>query len=287
VALEPPDTPGRRAILGVHTRSVPLAEDVDLDRLAAATPGMVGADLANVVNEAALIAARREAEAVSMHDLDIALERLVLGSERKVLITPEERRRTAYHEAGHAVVGMLTPDADPVRKVSIIPHGKTLGVTLSAPSSDRFNYDAAYLRAKMDVALAGQTAEAIVYGEVSTGAENDLRQATEIARHMAGSWGMSEAMGPMAVLHDEDQAIAYPASSETSEETQRLLDAEVRRMLKEARERVGDLLTGHREALDALADALVAHETLDEAAAHAALQLDPRDPGHALRLVED
>jgi cell division protease FtsH len=234
---------------------------------------MVGADLANVVNEAALIAARRGEEAVSMADLDDALERLVLGSERKVLITPEERRRTAYHEAGHAIVGMLTPDADPVRKVSIIPHGKTLGVTLASPTIDRFNYDAAYLRAKIDVALAGQAAEELVLGEVSTGAENDLRQATEIARHMAGSWGMSDAVGPMAVLHDADHAIAYPASSESSDDTQRLVDSEVRRLLKEARERVETLLVAHRDGLDALAETLIERETLDEAAAHAAVGL--------------
>jgi cell division protease FtsH len=275
VALEPPDTPGRRAILAVHTRSVPLAEDADLDRLAAETPGMVGAELANVVNEGALIAARRGEEAVTMRDLEEAIERLVLGSERKVLVTPEERRRTAYHEAGHAVVGMLTPGADPVRKVSIIPHGKALGVTLSSPSIDRFNYDASYLRGKIDVVLAGQAAEAIVFGEVSTGAENDLHQATEIARHMAGSWGMSDAVGPMTVLHDADEAIAYPLSGEVSDDTQRLLDAEVRRILKDARERVDTILTEHRDALDGLAEALMVHETLDEAAAHAAAGLPP------------
>ena len=273
VALEPPDTVGRRAILGVHTRSVPLADDVSLEKLATETAGMVGADLANVVNEAALIAARRDEEAVSMSDLDGALERLVLGSERKVLITPEERRRTAYHEAGHAIVGMLTPQADPVRKVSIIPHGKTLGVTLSSPTVDRFNYDASDLRARIDVTLAGQAAEALVLGEVSTGAENDLRQATEIARHMAGSWGMSDAVGPMAVFHDADLAIAFPASSETSDDTQRLLDSEVRRILKEARQRVEALLDDHRAGLDALAAALIERETLDEAAAHEAAGL--------------
>jgi cell division protease FtsH len=274
VALEPPDTPGRRAILGVHTRSVPLAEDVDLDVLAAETAGMVGADLANVVNEAALIAARRDEEAVSMRDLTDALERLVLGSERRILMSPHERRRTAFHEAGHAIVGMLTSGADPVRKVSIIPHGKTLGVTLSAPAADRFSYDAQYLQAKIDVTLAGHAAESLVYGGVSTGAENDLRQATELARHMVGSWGMSEAIGPMTVLADSDQAIAFPASSETSDDTQRLLDSEVRRILKEARKRVASVLRTHRDALDRLAEALIERESLDEAAAREAAGLD-------------
>jgi cell division protease FtsH len=269
VTLEPPDTPGRRAILDVHTRSVPLGADVDLDRLAARTPGMVGADLANLVNEAALIAASRDEDAVAAKDLDDALDRLVLGSERRVLMTEAERRRTAYHEAGHAIVGMLTPGADPVRKVSIIPHGKTLGVTLSAPEADRFSYDEAYLRAKIDVALGGQVAEALVEEGISTGAENDLRQATELARHMAGTWGMSEAIGPMTVLTDPDQAIAYPATSKTSEATQRLLDDEVRRMLGESRTRVTALVTEHRTALDALAAALQERETLDEDAARA------------------
>jgi cell division protease FtsH len=227
---------------------------------------MVGADLANVVNEAALIAARRDEDAVSMRDLTDALERLVLGSERRILMSPQERRRTAVHESGHAVIGLLTPGADPVRKVSIIPRGKTLGVTLSAPAADRFSYDVEYLQAKIDVMLAGYAAESLVYGAVSSGAENDLRQATELARHMAGSWGMSDAVGPMAVLADPDQAIAFPASSETSDDTQRLLDSEVRRILKEARDRVAMSLRTHRETLDRLTEALIERESLDEAA---------------------
>ena len=278
VALEPPDTPGRRAILDVHTRSVPLAADVDLDRLAASTPGMVGADLANLVNEAALIAARRDEEAVASADLGEALDRLVLGSERRVLISPAERRRTAYHEAGHALAGMLTPGADPVRKVSIIPRGKTLGVTLAAPDADRFSYDETYLRARIDVALAGQAAESLVEEAISTGAENDLREATELARHMAGSWGMSDAIGPMTVLTDPDQAIAYPASSRPSDDTERLLDVEVRRILKASRARVDTLLATHRVALDALAGALVEHETLDERAAREVVDAAPAAP---------
>jgi cell division protease FtsH len=201
-----------------------------------------------------------------MKDLTDALERLVLGSERRILMSSEERRRTAVHEAGHAIVGMLTPGADPVRKVSIIPHGKTLGVILSAPAADRFSYHAEYLKAKVDVTLAGHTAESLVYGGVSTGAENDLRQATELARHMVGSWGMSDAIGPMAILADPDQAIAFPASRETSDDTQRLLDSEVRRILKGARERVATLLSTHRDALDRLAQALIDQESLDDAA---------------------
>ena len=164
VAVQAPDTVGRRKILEVHTRSVPLGTDVDLDRLAATTPGMVGADLANVVNEAALTAARRGRDEVTMSDLHDSLEKLVLGSERRILLSPEERQRTAFHEAGHAIIGMLTPGADPVRKVSIIPRGITLGVTLSAPEADRFSYDRPYLLGKIKVALGGRVAEELVYG---------------------------------------------------------------------------------------------------------------------------
>ena len=155
VAVQPPDTAGRTAILAVHTRDTPLADDVDLDRLASATSGMVGADLANVVNEGSLTAARREHDAVTMHDLLDALERLILGTERKIVLSPADRRRVAIHESGHAVVAMLSPAADPVRKVSIVPHGAALGVTLAAPIADRFNYDRAYLEASIDVALGG------------------------------------------------------------------------------------------------------------------------------------
>jgi cell division protease FtsH len=274
VALEPPDTPGRRAILGVHTRSVPLAGDVDLDRLAAQTPGMVGADLANVVNEAALIAARRDEDAVSMRDIGDALERVVLGSERRILMSPGERRRTALHESGHAIVGMLTPGADPVRKVSIVPHGKSLGVTLSVPAADRFSHDTQALQARIDVALGGHAAESIVLGGTSTGAESDLREATELARHMAGSWGMSDAIGPMTVMSDDDHAIAFPASAQTSDDTMRLLDVEVRRILKTSHARVATLLAEHRDALDRLAGALVERESLDEEAIHEVAGLD-------------
>jgi cell division protease FtsH len=203
VAVQPPDTVGRRKILEVHTRSVPLADDVNLDRLAATTPGMVGADLANVVNEAALTAARRGHETVTMADLHDALEKLVLGTERRIVLSREERRRTAYHEAGHAIIGMLTPGADPVRKVSIIPRGIALGVTLSAPEADRFSYDRPYLLGKINVALGGRVAEELVFDDVTTGAQNDIKQVTEIARNMVGLWGMSDLIGPVTVITEE------------------------------------------------------------------------------------
>jgi cell division protease FtsH len=264
VAVQPPDREGREAILRVHTRGVRLGRDVDLARIAATTPGMVGADLANLVNEAALTAARRGHEVVEARDFTDALERIVLGAERRVMMTDEDRRRTAYHEGGHAVVGMLVPGADPVRKVSIIPRGMALGVTFSAPDADRFNYLEPEIRAKIKVALGGRAAEQIVFGEVSTGAESDLEQLTRLARQMVGRWGMSDAVGPVSVISREAAGPFLPGVAEVSLETQKLLDAEVRRIVAEAQDDVVRLLTDNRTRLDDLASALLEHETLDE-----------------------
>ena len=233
VAVQPPDKHGREKILEVHTRSVPLADDVDLAALAQATPGMVGADLANVVNEAALLAARRGQERVRQADLTDALEKIVLGTERKVVQSEEDRRRIAFHEAGHAIVGMLTPGADPVRKVSIIPRGQALGVTLSAPDADVFNYSESYLRGKIKVALGGRVAEELAFGTITTGAESDIQQATQIARGMVGRWGMSEEVGFVAVQPVDGAGPLLPGVSETSEATQQLVDNEVRRIIEE------------------------------------------------------
>ena len=268
VAVQPPDRAGREAILKVHTRGLPLAPDVDLGRIAATTPGMVGADLANLANEAALLAARRNHEQVDESDFTDALERIVLGAERQVLMSAEDRRLTAYHEGGHAIVGMLTPGADPVRKVSIIPRGMALGVTFSAPESDRFNYREPEVLAKIKVALGGRAAEEVVFGETSTGAESDIQQLTEIARQMVGRWGMSPAIGPVAVV-PRDGAGPF-AAPETSADTQRLVDEEVRRIVEESHEQVLTLLRENRAKLDSLAEALLEHETLDEDDAYAA-----------------
>jgi cell division protease FtsH len=280
VSVQPPDRVGREAILRVHTRSVPLAPDVDLGALASSTPGMVGADLANLVNEAALSAARRNHDRVSRNDFTDALERIVLGAERKVMLTEEDRRRTAYHEAGHALVGMLTVGADPVRKVSIIPRGQALGVTFSAPDADRFNFDERHLLAQIKVALGGRTAEEIVFGDLTTGAESDIQQLTRIARHMVGRWGMSRAIGPITVIPMDGLGPLFPGASETSEATQRLVDEEVRRIVETAHTEVGELLRNHRENLDSLVSQLLANETLDEADAYAAAGL-PRNPAPA------
>ncbi len=270
VAVQPPDRTGRREILEVHTRSIPLADSVDLDALAASTPGMVGADLANLANEAALLAARREHKQVEMADLTDSLEKIMLGSPRGILLSPADRERTAYHEAGHALVGMLTAGADPVRKVSIIPRGMALGVTLSTPDADRVSYSLEDLQAKIRVALGGRVAEEIVYGTITTGAESDIQQLTMIARQMAGRWGMSEAIGPIAVLPADGEGPFLPGVSATSESTQRLLDEEVRRMVDTAHQEVTRLLGDHRDQLESLAQALLGAETLDALDAYAA-----------------
>jgi cell division protease FtsH len=270
VAVQPPDRAGREAILRVHTRSVPLGPDVDLGRIAATTPGMVGADLANLVNEAALLAARRNHEYVLEADFTDALERIVLGAERQIMMSEEDRRRTAYHEAGHAIVGMLTEGADPVRKVSIIPRGVALGVTFAAPESDRFNYREPEVEARIKVALGGRAAEEIVYGETSTGAESDIQQLTEIARQMVGRWGMSSAIGPIAVLPRDGMGPLLPGVAEVSPDTQRLVDEEVRRLVDEAHRQVVALIEENRDKLDSLVGALLEHETLDEDEAYAA-----------------
>jgi cell division protease FtsH len=273
VVVVPPDRAGREAILRVHTRSVPLAPDVDLGAIAAATPGMVGADLANVANESALLAAKRNHEHVGRLDLTDALERIVLGAARKVMISEDDRRRTAYHEAGHAIMGMLTPGADPVRKVSIIPRGMALGVTFSAPDADRFNFDERHLLAQIKVALGGRVAEEVVFGDLTTGAESDIQQLTRIARGMVGRWGMSRAIGPVAVLPADGQNALLPGVSETSAETQRLVDEEVRRIVEIAHEEATVVLSSHRANLDSLVAALLEHETLDQNDAYEAAGL--------------
>jgi cell division protease FtsH len=275
VVVVPPDRAGREAILRVHTRSVPLDPDVDLRAIAASTPGMVGADLANVANESALLAAKRSHHTVARQDLSDALERIVLGAARKVLISDDDRRRTAYHEAGHAIMGMLTPGADPVRKVSIIPRGMALGVTFSAPDADRFNFDERHLLAQIMVALGGRVAEEVVFGDLTTGAESDIQQLTRIARAMVGRWGMSPAIGPVAVLPSDGQSPLLPGVSETSQQTQQLIDQEVRRIVETAHDEAMETLLAHRANLDALVTELLAHETLDQKEAYEAAGLAP------------
>jgi cell division protease FtsH len=276
VAVQPPDSKGRELILRVHTRSVPLADDVDLERIASTTPGMVGADLANLVNEAALLAARRGHDKVQPSDFTDALEKIVLGAERKIVLSQDDRRRIAYHEGGHAIVGMLTPGADPVRKVSIIPRGQALGVTLSTPDDDRFNLSEAELRAKIRVALGGRIAEEVVFGDITTGAESDIQQVTAIARGMVERWGMSEKVGFLAVAPRNGISPLLPGAESVSEATQELIDGEVRRIVDEEHEATTMVLSEHRDKLDNLAEALLERETLDEVDAYAVAGIDRR-----------
>jgi cell division protease FtsH len=266
VMVNPPDQAGRAAILGIHTRKVPLADDADLDALAAGTPGMTGADLANLVNEAALAAARDGLTAVHHRHFTGALEKVQLGAARDVVIPEDQRRRTAFHEAGHALIGMLLPGADPVRKVSIIPRGKALGVTLSTPEQDRYGYDEHYLRGRITGAVGGRAAEELVFGVVTTGSEQDLEVATRVARAMVGRWGMSEQVGKVSVLPVEGD----PRMFGVSDDALATVDAEARRLIDECYADALTLLRDNREKVDALVDALLRHETLDESDAYAA-----------------
>ncbi|WP_250034519.1 ATP-dependent zinc metalloprotease FtsH [Paractinoplanes maris] len=283
VVVSPPDLAGRRAILVVHTRGVPVAPGVDLDGIAASTPGMVGADLKNLVNEAALLAARRGHSQVQNNDFTDALEKIVLGTVRGLMLTPDEKERTAFHESGHALLGMLTPGADPVRKISIIPRGQALGVTFQSPSSDRYGYSAKYLRGRIIGALGGRAAEEVVFGDMTTGAESDLDQVSNIARQMVGRWGMSEVIGPVTVLPPPGQESPFGLDG-VAPATKELIDAEVRKIVEECYTEALSLLRSHRPQLDSLAHRLLQTETLDEADAYAAAGISPAEaPGAVAR----
>ena len=283
ITVNAPDQEGRLRILQVHTRSVPLEDGSDLEAVAASTPGMVGADLRNLVNEAALSAARRGEDAVSRRDFTDALERIVLGAARRIVISEEERRRTAYHESGHALLGMLQPGADPVRKISIIPRGRALGVTFQSPVSDRYGYGESYLRGRLIGLLGGRASEQLIYGETSTGPESDLEQATSLARQMVGRWGMSDEVGAVSALPRAGEEL-YGAGN-TSQHTLELIDEEVKRITTECSEEARQTLAEHRDQLDHLAQALLEHETLDEADAYAvagiARSATPEQPARA------
>nr|WP_203606427.1 ATP-dependent zinc metalloprotease FtsH [Streptomyces sp. SID11385] len=267
VVVSPPDREGREAILRIHTRGIPLAPDVDLAQVARITPGMTGADLANLANEAALLAVKRRKQDVTMPDFTGALEKVQLGAERSLVMPGEERRRTAYHESGHALLGMLQPGADPVRKITIVPRGRALGVTLSTPDADKYAYTEEYLRGRIIGALGGMAAEQLVFGVITTGAESDLEQVTNLARGMVGRWGMSERVGRLSALPNDGQQpyglAAAPATLDT-------IDEEMRRIVDECYAHALRTLQEHRTQLDALAGALLESETLDEADAYRA-----------------
>jgi cell division protease FtsH len=265
VVVQPPDRRGRAAILRIHTKDVPLASDVDLDGVAAQTPGMVGADLRNLVNEAALRAAREGESQVTMNDFLDAMEKTLLGSERKLMLTQLDREKIAYHESGHAVLGLLIPGADPVRKVTIIPRGQSLGVTVQSPVDDRFNYGEDYLRGRITGALGGRAAEQLVYGIVTTGAESDLQQVTRIAHEMVVRWGMSPKVGPLNYSEGADGAGPLGVQRPYSEATAQMIDDEVKRIADECMKDATRLLDEHRAELEALARALLEHDSLNEA----------------------
>ncbi|MEV7172990.1 ATP-dependent zinc metalloprotease FtsH [Streptomyces sp. NPDC093224] len=267
VVVPPPDRAGREAILRIHTRDIPLADGVDLAQVARTTPGMTGAELANLANEAALLAVKRRQDEVTQSDLSDALEKVQLGAERPLVMPEEERRRTAYHESGHALLGMLQPGADPVRKITIVPRGRALGVTLSTPDSDRYAYTEEYLRGRIIGALGGMAAEHLVYNVITTGAENDLEQVTNIVRGMVGRWGMSERIGRLTAVPSDGQS---PYGLSAAPATLDAVDHEMRRIVDECYVEACRLLRENRTRLDALAQALLANETLDEPAAYAA-----------------
>jgi cell division protease FtsH len=270
VAIDRPDLNGREKILKVHTRTVTLAPDLDLAMIAARTAGFVGADLANLVNEAALRAARQDKAAIDMTDFDEAIDRVVAGLERKSrVISPREKEIVAYHEAGHALVAESRPHADRVAKVSVIPRGvAALGYTQQLPVEDRYLITRAELDDRLDVLLGGRVAEELIFGDVSTGASDDLRRATDIARHMITQYGMSETLG-LATFEEPRQALFLPVPSgqprEYSERTAETIDAEIQQMLNAAHERVRTTLGAKRATLEAVAKRLIQQEVVDRA----------------------
>jgi cell division protease FtsH len=269
IVVDAPDVRGREGILRVHTRKIPLGTDVQLATIARGTPGMAGADLANLVNEAALLAARRNKTAVDMADLEEAKDKVMLGVERRSLVlTDEEKRLTAYHEAGHAVVGIRTPGSDPVHKVTIIPRGRALGITASLPETDRHNYTREWLIGSLAMAFGGRAAEEIVFGKevVTTGAGGDIERATMLARRMVTQYGMSELIGLMSVGEREQEVFLgreFGSRRETSEQTAQMVDSEIKRFLDEAYVTALRVINENRDLLERIAVALLERETLD------------------------
>jgi cell division protease FtsH len=271
IVVDMPDVKGREQILRVHTRKIPLSTNVNLERIAKGTPGLSGAELSNVVNEAALLAARRNKPAVDNADLEDAKDKVMLGLERRsMVLTDEERKLTAYHEAGHALVSLKVPGLDPIHKVTIVPRGRALGITFSLPEEDRHNYTKEYILGRLAMAYGGRVAEELVFGpdKVTTGASQDIQQATEMARRMVTQFGMSEVVGPIAVGDREAEIFLgreVMQRREISERTAELVDTELKRLLGNAFERARSILLEHREVLDRLAAALLERETLDTA----------------------
>ncbi|MEX2327390.1 MAG: cell division protein FtsH, partial [Pseudomonadales bacterium] len=265
VALELPQSKARKEILGVHMRKVPIADDVNIDELVGGTVGFSGADLANLVNEAALLAARANVNEVTREHFARAHDKVVMGSERPDLLNPSERRRTATHESGHALTAYLLPESDPLHQVSIIPRGRALGATQQMPSEDRHNYTQSYLETRLAVLLAGRAAEQLILRSISSGAADDLEQATRMARMMITQWGMSDAIGPVHYkAGTEHPFLGYELTQERdfSEETAARIDGEVRRIVEDAAARATQTLSDNRQALELVIENLVTRETL-------------------------
>jgi cell division protease FtsH len=267
IVVDRPDLPGREKILKVHTRGKPLGPDVTIETLARGTPGFTGADLANLVNEAALLAARHDKDQIEMAEMEEAVDRVIAGPERKTrLISAKEKEITAYHEAGHAIVGALLPEADPVHKITIIPRGQALGVTMSLPTEDRFMMSRSQLMAQLAMMLGGRAAERVVFEEITTGASNDLERVTQTAKQMVTRFGMSEKLGPMALGHQQGQVFMgrdFHAQPDYSDEIAFQIDKEIRRIVDESYDTAEDVLVRNRVLLDKLSKELIEFETVD------------------------
>ncbi len=275
VVVDRPDWNGRQAILKIHTKKVPLAPDVDLASVARSTTGMVGADLANLVNESALLAARRNQDQVTQNCFEEALDKILLGAERPLVLSDEDLDVTAYHEGGHALTGLLLADSDPVTKVTIVPRGQALGVTMYTPLDDRYNYSKEYLLTRLVTALGGRAAEQVVFNRITTGAENDLQRVTQIARQMVMRWGMSERIGTISYSTRENPFAGggdTGAPTDYSEQTAEMIDEEVQRIISSCYEQAVNLLTTYRSTLDGIAQALRSKETIDAKQLHSIME---------------
>jgi cell division protease FtsH len=265
ITLDMPQKEARQKILQTHTRKVPLGDDVDLEMLAGRTVGLSGAELKNLVNEAALLAARQDKKQVTAADFDQARDKILMGIEREEVINEEEKKMIAYHESGHALLAELLPGADPLQKVSIIPRGRALGATEQIPGEDRHNLKRSYLLNRIAIMLGGRAAEKIVFEDVSTGAADDLKKSTDLARRMVCQWGMSDKIGPMTFRLGETHPFLgreLTESRDFSERTARLIDEEIQKIVGDMEKKAGETLADNRGKLDALAGALLKNETL-------------------------
>ncbi len=280
IVVPRPDLKGRTGILQVHTRKVPLSPDVDLEVIARGTPGFSGADLENLVNESALLAARQDKNEVSMIDIEMAKDKVLMGSERRSMVISEENKRTtAYHEAGHALAGMILEHHDPIHKVTIIPRGPALGVTMALPEEDRLNVSRVEALDRIAMALGGRIAEEVVFGQLTSGASDDIKKATQLARAMVTQWGMSKELGPLAYVEREEGGfLGASYHKDYSEKTANQIDAEVRQIISTQYDRTHALISEHREQLDAIADALLDRETIGRGELEAILKGEPLPP---------